>query len=134
MFVPGKLFQPILTNTLAYYGRKSFITLALGRSLCRPPCPLRAVQHQPPQGLDLRGRQCQPEEIWPQQTEGQPQVAGALHPRSQPLRGLRSGTNVIKLFYLFMSVIYECSQKARAFVRIGWKSLPGINRPAYYEY
>jgi hypothetical protein len=38
--------------------------------------------------------------------------------------------NVIKLSFF---VIYEFSYQARVFVRLGWKSLPRTNTPAYYE-
>jgi hypothetical protein len=34
---------------------------------------------------------------------------------------------------LFTSVIYQSSNLARVFVRLGWKGLPGTNTLAYYE-
>jgi hypothetical protein len=40
------------------------------------------------------------------------------------------GANFIKLF---MSVIYKFSYKARVFVRLGLKSMPGTNTLAYHE-
>jgi hypothetical protein len=41
-----------------------------------------------------------------------------------------TGPKVIKLL---TAVIYEFSNKARAFVRPGLKSLPGTNPPTYYK-
>ncbi len=32
-----------------------------------------------------------------------------------------------------MSIIYEFSDEARVFVRLGWKSLPGTNTLTYYK-
>jgi hypothetical protein len=47
------------------------------------------------------------------------------------LSNIRFGANAIKLF---TAVIYEFLYLAKVFVRLGWKSFPGTNTLAYYEY
>jgi hypothetical protein len=44
--------------------------------------------------------------------------------------GIQSRGQCYKTFW---SVIFEFSQQARVFVRLGWKRLSGANSLAYYE-